>query len=521
MENSLNVIPEPVQWSLTGGQFAFTPAVVVAVSGDAAPAAAGLVSSLSSLLGVELAVRSTVPAGQKGVLRFELDAQLAGLGPEGYRLSVQPDQVTLRAFRPAGLFYAAQTLRQLLPVQAFGTTAAGVELWLPCVEIEDYPRFAWRGAMLDVCRHFMPKEFIFKLLDLMALHKLNTFHWHLTDDQGWRLEIKKYPRLTSVGAWRKETLVGHFNASAGHPVFDGVRHGGFFSQQDVREVVDYARQRFIQVVPEIEMPGHAQAAVAAYPELGNTGKPVEVNCSFGINEDVFNAEESTLRFLQDVLDEVMDLFPGSFIHVGGDECPKTQWKNSPAAQARIRELGLNNEDELQSYIIRQMDRYLAARGRRLIGWDEILEGGLAPGAAVMSWRGDEGGIAAANAGHDVVMAHSEYTYLDHYQTGCPEQEPLAIGGYLPLEKVYTYNPLPGQIDADKAAHVMGVQCQLWTEYIPDPLHAEPMLFPRLCALADTAWRPVGRTDFLAFSQRMETHLQRLDKLGVKYFKSKD
>ncbi len=458
-------------------------------------------------------------SGSTNVVEFRLEAGLSHLGKEGYRLEIAPDRVLAQAPQPNGLFYAMQTLRQLLPPALFSQKAArGVDWSLPCLEIEDQPRFAWRGAMLDTARHFMPKSFVLKFIDLLALHKLNSFHWHLTEDQGWRIEIMRYPRLTEVGAWRTETLVGHFDGSFDNLVFDGMPHGGFYTQDDIREVVAYAQARFINVVPEIEMPGHSQAAVAAYPDLGNTGQQLAVSTIWGIHEHVFNVEESTFEFLTNVLDEVLELFPSPFIHVGGDECPKKEWRESPAAQAKMRELGLKDEDELQSWFIKRIDAYLTGKGRRLIGWDEILEGGLAANAAVMSWRGEEGGIAAANAGHDVVMAPYQYTYIDYYQAEDSASEPLAIGGYLPLEKVYSYEPIPAAIAPDKAHHVLGTQAQLWAEYIATPEHCEYMAFPRLCALAETAWLPTGAKDLHGFKQRLEGHLQRLDAYGVNYRK---
>jgi hexosaminidase len=368
--------------------------------------------------------------------------------------------------------------------------------------------------MLDVARHFMPKEFVLKFIDLVAFHKMNSLHLHLTDDQGWRIEIKKYPRLTEVGAWRDETLVGHSSQKPHR--FDGKRHGGFYSQDDIREIVDYAAQRYVTILPEIEMPGHAQSAIAAYPELGTTGRPLPVLTYWGVNPNIFNANEETIVFLQNVLTEVLDLFPSPFIHVGGDEAVKEQWERSPEAQARIAELGLEDEHELQSYFIKRMDSFLAERGRRLIGWDEILEGGLAPGATVMSWRGVKGGIEAAKAGHDVVMAPTTHTYLDYYQSRDKEKEPLAIGGFLPLEKVYSFHPIPRQLTKEEAKHVLGAQAQLWAEYIPNPEHMEYMAFPRMVALSECVWTPKEKKDFDDFKNRLKTHLQRLDVLDVNY-----
>ncbi|RYG33547.1 beta-N-acetylhexosaminidase [bacterium] len=457
----------------------------------------------------------------KGAITLTLDEKLVELGEEGYRLSVQPDKIHVRAYRPAGVFYGIQTLRQLFPPGFYVNTIAGPKqivmgsfhgiIGLPQVEIEDKPRFSWRGMHLDVARHFMPKESILRFLDLMAIHKLNTFHWHLTDDQGWRLESKRYPKLTSIGAWRKDTMQTY-----SPPTYSGKPHGGFYTQQDAREIVAYAKARHIDVVPEIEMPGHAQAAIAAYPELGNVKQPLEVFTDWGVNPNVFNVEDGTVKFLQNVLDEVLAIFPSKFIHVGGDEVPKEQWKTSPSMQAKIKKLGLKDEAELQSWLIHQMDGYLAKKGRRLIGWDEILEGGLAPGATVMSWRGIEGGVAAAKAGHDFVMAANQSLYFDYYQSKDREKEPRAIGGYVPIEKVYSFEPVPTGLTPEEAKHALGVQAQLWTEYIPDYKQVEYMAYPRGAALAEIAWSPAQGKDYADFSNRLKIHVERLRALGVNF-----
>ncbi|MBN1874764.1 MAG: beta-N-acetylhexosaminidase [Anaerolineae bacterium] len=516
--SDVTIVPEPVSLTLGTGSFTLTPDTVILAEGAAREVAAQFCAAIAPATGFAWEVMPAAPDSKRPAITFRLDAARADLGAEGYCLTVTPKQVVALAPEPSGLFYAMQSMRQLLPPAIFRPAfVEGVAWEMPCVHIEDVPRFGWRGAMLDVCRHFMPKAFVLKFIDLLALHKLNVFHWHLTDDQGWRIEIKKYPRLTGVGAWRKESLVGHMRRDVEFK-FDGIPHGGFYTQEDVREIVAYARARHITVVPEIEMPGHAQAAVAAYPELGNLEEPVEVRPYWGISENVYNVEENTFAFLQDVLDEVLALFPGEFIHVGGDEVPKVQWETSPVAQTRMRELGLANEEELQSYFIRRMDDFLTARGRRLVGWDEILEGGLAENATVMSWRGTEGGVAAAMSGHDVVMAPTHSTYLDYYQSEAREQEPLAIGGYLPLEKVYAFDPHCEGIDEAHVHHVLGTQGQLWTEYIPTPEHLEYMAFPRLCALAEVAWTPAGRKDYADFLTRLHFHLQRLDGMAVHYHK---
>jgi hexosaminidase len=344
---------------------------------------------------------------------------------------------------------------------------------------------------------------------------MNVFHWHLTEDQGWRLEIKQYPKLTAVGAWRKETLVGRPQRGVA-PTFDGKRHGGFYTQDDAKEIVAYARARHVTVVPEIEMPGHAIAAIAAYPELGVTGEPMEVAKTWGVFSDILNAEPSTVRFMQNVLTEVMAIFPGRYIHIGGDEADKAKWKASDRIQARIKDLKLKDEHELQSWFIRQMDDFLVARKRRLVGWDEILEGGLADNAVVMSWRGTKGGIAAARAGHDVIMAPTSHTYLDYYQSKEQAHEPLAIGGFLPLETVYAFEPVPTELEPQFAKHVLGAQGQLWTEYMPQPKQVEYMAFPRMSALAEVVWTPKERKDYANFLVRLAAHVERLRALDVNH-----
>ena len=519
-EAALSVIPRPARMTQASGAFTLAPQTVVVTDRATRRVGQQLADWLAPATGYRLTVAgATPPGGATRVVSMRLDSSLARLGEEGYRLSVRPTGITIRAFRPAGAFYAVQTLRQLLPAASFREApGAGVTWTVPAVTIEDQPRFSWRGAHLDVSRSFMPKEFVKKYIDLLALHKLNRFHWHLTDDQGWRIEIKQYPRLTSVGAWRRNTLVGvqHDYADTMQWVYDNVPHGGFYTQDDIREVVAYASARFVTVVPEIEMPGHAQAAIAAYPELGNTGQQLEVLRRWGVNPNIFNPEDATVRFLQDVLTEVLALFPGKYIHIGGDEAVKDQWIASPRAQARIRELRLQDEHELQSWFIHQMDAFLTARGRSLVGWDEILEGGLAPNATVMSWRGMEGGIAAAQAGHDVVMTPTSHTYFDYYQSQDRTMERMAIGGFLPLDTVYAFEPVPAALSAEQAAHILGTQGQIWTEYQRTPKNVEYMVFPRLLALSEVAWTRRDLRNFADFQARLGPHLARLGILDVNY-----
>ena len=499
------IIPQPVQIEVGEGYFTLNKSTVIHTDPLLRPIADHLAGRVHTSTGYPMPVKSRHTGSTTHEIRLALNDNIKSHSPEAYSLTVSTSSVQISARKPAGVFYAVQTLLQLLPSEVFSSELReGIHWTVPCVEILDYPRFVWRGLMLDVARHFQPKENVKKLIDIMAMHKMNSLHLHLTDDQGWRIEIKKYPRLTEVGAWRKQTRVGHELRSR---EFDGIRHGGYYTQEDIRKIVSYAADRFVNVIPEIEMPGHAQAALAAYPELGNTSEPLEVRTFWGVNENIFNVEESTILFLQDVLREVMDLFPSQFIHVGGDEAPKKQWQESPRAQVRMKELGLADEHELQSWFIKRMDRFLADRGRRLIGWDEILEGGLAPGATVMSWRGVKGGITAARAGHDVVMAPTTHTYFDYYQADS-EREPLAIGGLLPLEKVYAFDPV-SQLTPDQEKHVLGVQGQIWTEYIKTQEHLEYMTFPRACALAEVAWTPPNQRNFARFCERLSVHLQRL------------
>src|SRR6266566_5245598 len=520
-DTTLSVIPRPVRMTRGTGEFAFTSGTVIVTDRATRDIGHQLADWLQPATGYRLSVGGAAGAATH-VVSLRMDPTLARLGDEGYRLSVTPTRITIRAFRPAGAFYAVETLRQLLPPGIFREApVAGVPWTVPVVDIEDSPRFQWRGAHLDVSRSFMPKEFVKKYIDLLALHKLNRFHWHLTDDQGWRIEIKKYPRLTSIGGWGRQSLVGvqHNYADTTQWVYDNIPHGGFYTQDDVREIVAYAQARFITVVPEIEMPGHAQAAIAAYPWLGNTGLQLEVLGHWGVDANILNPSDSAIHFMQDVLTEVLALFPSHWVHTGGDEAVKVQWQASPVAQARIRELGLHNENELQSWMTAQMSRWLEARGHALIGWDEILEGGtegLAPNAVVMSWRGMEGGIAAAQAGHDVVMTPTSNTYFDYYQSQNTAAEPLAIGGFLPLETVYAFEPVPAGFDSVQAAHILGTQGQIWTEYQRTPKNVEYMVFPRLVALAEVAWTPREQKDFADFTRRLSQHLARLGVLDVNY-----
>ena len=506
--------PKPGQFTLSSHTSIRTDPAFIDVARrfarDVAPATGYTLNIVSSSSDVPRAIRLVRVLGRDTL----------SLGAEGYLLDVSTTGVTIRAAHAAGAFYALESFRQLLPPAIYrAAPITGVVWHAPSVHVEDAPRFSWRGSHLDVGRHFMPKEFVLKYIDLLARHKMNRFHWHLTEDQGWRIQIKQYPRLTDIGSCRAQTLVGPYVADPAKRVFDRTPHCGFYTQDDIREVVAYAAERFVTVVPEIEMPGHAQAAIAAYPELGvrrdTIVEPMQV---WGISEFILNADDATVTFMQNVLTEVMALFPGQYIHIGGDEAVKNQWVASPQIQARIKQLGLKDEHELQSWFVRQMDTFLTKHGRRMVGWDEILEGGLAENATVMSWRGTEGGIAAAKANHDVVMTPGSHTYFDHYQSLEQKKEPLAIGGYLPIDTVYNFEPVPASLTPTEAAHILGTQSQLWTEYIRDPKELEYMAFPRLSALAEAAWTARDRRDLHDFMQRLAPHLLRLDALDVKYRK---
>ncbi|WP_330320167.1 beta-N-acetylhexosaminidase [Streptomyces clavifer] len=516
-----NLIPAPVR-AEDGGPHAFLPdrSTTLTAHPGTESAERWLRTTLGGALGLPLAPGTRVD-GAGNTVELRIDACLE---PEGYRLSVAPGAgVRITGGSAAGVFWGAQTLRQLLGPEAFrrAPLGAGTPRGIPAVEIEDRPRFPWRGLMLDVARHFMPKDDVLRYLDLLAAHKLNVFHFHLTDDQGWRIEIKRHPRLTETGAWRARTKYGH-RASE---LWEETPHGGFYTQDDIREIVAYAAERHIRVVPEIDIPGHSQAAISAYPELGNTDvvdtSALSVWDTWGINPNVLAPTDTTLRFFEGVFEEVLGLFPAAtspFIHIGGDECLKDQWKDSPTAQARMAELGLPDEDALQSWFIRHFDDWLTARGRRLIGWDEILEGGLPEGAAVSSWRGYAGGVAAAEAGHDVVMCPEQQVYLDHRQDGGPD-EPMPIGFVRTLEDVYRFEPVPPGLSEEAARHIIGTQANVWTEVMQNRARVDYQVFPRLAAFAEVAWSALpapGERDFTDFDRRMGTHYARLDALGVAY-----
>ena len=501
------VIPRPDV--VTPGAGAFTLTAGTAIVGAEGTL---LAEALRPATGLPLPV--VTDHADNGAIRLQLHP-MKDLEPEGaYTLDVTPDGVTIGSTSAAGLFYGGQTLRQLLPAAAFSPTpVAGVTWSVPCVHIEDRPRFPWRGMMLDCGRHYFPVPFVERFIDLLAVHKMNVFHWHLTDDQGWRLEIKRYPKLTEIGSKRAASSVpGPTNPKK--RVLDPTPYGGFYTQQQVRAVVAYAAARHVTVVPEIEMPGHSRAAIAAYPELGVSGKPIDVGTAWGVEKHILNPNAATVAFYRNVLTEVMDLFPSTYIHVGGDEAPKDEWNHSPVVQAQINALGLKDADALQAWFIGQMDQFLSAHGRKLIGWDEILEGGLTPGAAVMSWHGDAGAVTAAVDGHDAVNASNRSMYFDYYQSKDHAREPFSIGGYLPLSTVYAFDPVPAKLAAGKQKFILGGQAQVWTEYIATPQQVEYMAYPRACALAECDWSDPRAKDYDGFLARLRVHMDRLHAMGV-------
>ncbi len=519
MPEKYSVIPKPAELVMARGSFvidAKTELTVSPLNDQTVLPADFLAGMLRKSASVPMQVKEDAGEGRNRIIMI-IDTT-ASEKSEGYTLSVTHRNIVLKSPSAAGLFRGVQTIRQLLPpeVEAEGGLAGEAAATVPACYIADAPRFSYRGMHLDVSRHFFTVEEVKRYLDVMALHKFNVFHWHLTDDQGWRIEIKKYPELTTVGSQRSETLVGH----GGRPpfTFDGTPHGGYYTHEQVKEIVKYASDRFITVIPEIEMPGHAVAALASYPWLSCTGKRLDVQTRWGVFDDVFCAGKDTVfAFLEDVLDEVTGLFPSEYIHIGGDECPKVRWETCPACQKRIRDEGLEDEHELQSWFITRMENYLSTLGRKIIGWDEILEGGLAPGATVMSWRGISGGIQAARMNHDVIMTPTTHMYLDYYQTE-PAGEPLAIGGYLPLERVYSFEPLPDELTAEEQKYILGLQGNVWTEYISDISHLEYMAFPRAFAISETGWTPAMKKDFEEFLARLEVQKARYDVMKINYFR---
>ncbi len=518
----INIIPQPVKVTQPSenGSFSITSKTVILANANTIKSAEFLNKYLKEFYGFSLKVNKSVKKNNAILIK---DINAPGKIAGAYDMEVSSRGIEIKGHDAEGAFYGMQTLLQLLP------TEKAKSLSVPYVSIHDEPRFEYRGLHLDVCRHFYPVEFIKKYIDFIALHKMNYFHWHLTDDQGWRIEIKKYPRLTEIGGYRNGTIIGNYPGKGN----DGIRKGGFYTQEQVKEVVKYAADRYVTIIPEIEMPGHASAAIAAYPQLScfpnestkapkncpwygdTTGKQVQQ--TWGVFEDVFCPSEYTFKFLEGVLDEVIPLFPAEYVHIGGDECPKEFWKRSAFCQQLIREKGLKDEHGLQSYFVTRMEKYINSKGKQIIGWDEILEGGLAPNATVMSWRGEKGGIEAAKQKHDVIMTPNSYCYFDYSQS--KSEDSVVIGGFVPLQKVYSYDPLPSELKADETKYIWGAQANLWTEYMNNTKKVEYMLFPRLSALSEVLWSPKSARDWQGFLNRQKVQTQRYNLWKVNYSKA--
>lgn len=502
----VSIIPLPAEVNMpaTAGSFMMSASTPIFVEGSGMTNTIDFLNLyLKQVYGFTLK-ESKVKSGEGIRLNFE---KMDKPTPGAYTLQVRKEGIYISGDNENGVFYGIQTLIQLMPV---GKSAS---LKIPFISITDYPRFQYRGLMLDVGRHFFPVDFVKKYIDYIALHKMNYFHWHLTEDQGWRIPVPKYPLLTKVGGFRDGTIIGRFPGKGN----DNLRYGGSYTREEIKDVVAYAAKRYITVVPEIEMPGHSSAALTAYPYLGCTGGPYKVQQTWGVFNDVFCAGNDTVfTFLQNVIDEVVALFPSKYIHIGGDECPKTSWKTCPKCQKRIKDNNLKDENGLQSYFIRRMEKYINSKGKTIIGWDEILEGGLAPNAVVMSWRGEKGGIEAARQNHDVIMTPGSYVYLDHSQT--KKEDSVAIGGFLPIETVYGYEPVPKELTAAEATHIMGAQGNVWTEYMGNTQKVEYMIFPRMSALSEVLWSPAAKRNWAGFQPRLQQQYKRYDLWKANYYK---
>lgn len=502
----VNIVPQPVSVQTGEGHFTLTKSTRIFFGTGTEKSAKYLQDLIKEQYHLQLKTeRFVASAISNNAILFQLKA---GKGvKDEYDLNVKSSGISIKGVSAEAVFYGLQSLVQLIPLEEDASSG----LMIPAVSINDYPRFAYRGMHLDVSRHFFPVSFVKKYIDYLAFHKFNTFHWHLTDDQGWRIEIKRYPKLTQVGAWRNSTLIGRYPGTGQ----DGIRYGGFYTQEQIKEVVKYAADRYITIIPEIEMPGHAIAALASYPYLGCTKGPYKVFETWGVIDDVFCAgNDSTYKFLQNVLDEVLPLFPSKYIHVGGDECPKDRWKECPVCQQKMKANHLKDEHALQSYFVQRIEKYLNSKGRRIIGWDEILEGGLAPNATVMSWRGEEGGIAAAKQHHDVIMTPGEYVYFDHNQLKTDDS--VTIGGYLPLATVYNYEPIPPVLTKAEAKYILGAQANVWTEYMAYPSKVEYMIFPRMSALSEVLWTPAAQKDYKRFQAQLPILIKRYESWKAQY-----
>ena len=509
--DSLGLVPLPLEIKTTEGKFTLPSRVTIAAATKDEMDIAGFLKAYLTELGKTAIITSDIK-----VATIKLQTSTAGVSknPEGYQLAVDKTGARITASAAAGLFYGSQTLMQLLPPKSKEI------LTMPFISITDEPAFKWRGNMLDVARHYFPVSFIKKYIDCLASYKLNTFHWHLTDDQGWRIEIKKYPKLTQISAFRKESLIGAQQLLKKPEDFkyDATPHGGFYTQDQIKEVIAYAQKRYITIVPEIEMPGHSVAVLAAYPELACKPGPYETRTQWGISEDIVCPSEKTFQFFEDVLTEVVQLFPGKYVHIGGDEAPKDRWRESNLVKDLMKKENISDVEKVQGWFNSRIEKFLIAKGKKLVGWDEILEGGISPNSVIMSWRGEKGGIEAAHHGNEVVMSPSTYLYLDYGQNPVPHDpsEPLMIGGYLPLQKVYNYNPLSAELTSQQHKLILGPQANLWTEYVSTPEKAEYMLFPRILALSEVAWTPYEKKDYENFLQRLSKQFARLDAKKVNY-----
>jgi len=511
-----DIIPRPVSLEKAEGVFKINAATRIEIpTGNDWEAAA---TFFKNLLSVPTGFTLATGQGTKStnVIRVVQNDQVAN--PEGYVLHITPKAITIDARTAAGAFYAFQTLRQMLPVEVESAKKVTDVAWaVPCATITDEPRFGYRGMHLDVCRHFFTTDEVKAYIDLLAMHKMNRFHWHLTEDQGWRIEIKKYPKLTEVGAWRDSTLVGRYTDGS-ETLYDNTRHGGFYTQDEIRDIVKYAQDRFIEIIPEIDLPGHMSALLAAYPEYGVTGGPYKVQCTWGVFDDLLMPSEATFSMLEDVFTEIIDLFPGRYIHIGGDEAFKPQWKKSPEVQAIMRRLKLKNEEEMQNYFVTRVANFISSKGRTVIGWDEILDGGKLPSATIiMSWRGAKGVIEATHHGNRSILTPCEYCYFDYYQSR-KSDEPLAMGGFVSLKKAYSFEPVPKELTPEQAKFIQGVQANVWTEYIKTVPHMQYMMFPRACALSEVQWTPAGAKNYEEFVSRLTRLLQRFDVMDVNYAK---
>ncbi|WP_442266159.1 beta-N-acetylhexosaminidase [Tenacibaculum sp. ZS6-P6] len=498
---SPNIIPVPLEQEIKEGIFNLTKDTFVTGESEFK----NVIKYLRSYLDDQLQLHSNSPSAENEI-NFVTDTNITD--EEGYSLEINENSIIIGSKTSKGAFYAVQTLLQLIPV-----VNNGEEIPIHCIKIKDKPRFKYRGMHLDVGRHFFSVDFIKKYIDVIASLKYNTFHWHLTEDQGWRIEIKKYPKLQEIAAYRDETLIGHYNSQPQQ--FDGKKYGGYYTQKEVKDIVTYASERFVTIIPEIEMPGHSQAAIAAYPELGCSDTPIKVATTWGVFDEVYCPTETTFKFLEDVIDEIVELFPGKYIHIGGDEAPKTKWKTSSFCQQLIKEKNLKDEHGLQSYFITRMEKYINSKGKQIIGWDEILEGVLAPNATVMSWRGIKGAVKAAKEKHHVILTPTSHCYFDYYQSE-DENEPLAIGGYLPLEKVYHFNPIPEDLTKEEEKYVLGAQGNVWTEYMKTPEKVEYMVFPRAIALSEVLWSSENQKKYANFIARLTHFQQRFNAKDINY-----